>query len=497
VDPADHRVSLREAIGLANIRSGPDTVVLPEGVFKIALAGDDDTNAAGDFDVTGDTLIIGAGAAATIIDGQQIDREFDVLGTDPSSIEVVLRSLTVRNGSVGADGGGVRVGNAELMVRDCVVVGNRAAGSGGGISNFGRPGTGNVTLIAALVSRNVARGIGGDVCVVGSGGTGSRLTVTATTIQGNISGSTGGRILATALAMSGSTVLDNTALVGAAGGIDAGTVTVSGSTVRGNSVIDDGGGIHAGIVVANNSTITGNRGLVNGRGGISASKATLTRCTVNGNTAAFGGGVSAAAAAVTNSTVCDNLANDKGGGLLCQSLTMINSTVSGNTVLALAGSRGQGGGIFSSSLTLLNVTVTGNGSHAGGGVFLAPGGASDIRNTIVAQSLVDPTGIGPDVSGHFTSAGHNLIGDGTSGAGFTTGFNGDIVGTAADPVDARLGPLASHGGPTWTHAPLTGSPAIDHGDNTGAPAVNQRGRRRIKDGNRDGTSAVDIGAFER
>ena len=37
VDPADRKLSLREAITRANDLSGPDTIVLQAGVYKIAL----------------------------------------------------------------------------------------------------------------------------------------------------------------------------------------------------------------------------------------------------------------------------------------------------------------------------------------------------------------------------------------------------------------------------------------------------------------------------
>ena len=99
--------------------------------------------------------------------------------------------------------------------------------------------------------------------------------------------------------------------------------------------------------------------------------------------------------------------------------------------------------------------------------------------------------------GLFTSKGHNLIGDPNSGI-WVLGF-GDLLGSAQDPLDARLGPLANNGGPTRTHALLAGSPAIDRGDGAGAPATDQRGPGfpRRKDGNGDGRAAVDIGAFEK
>jgi hypothetical protein len=60
-----------------------------------------------------------------------------------------------------------------------------------------------------------------------------------------------------------------------------------------------------------------------------------------------------------------------------------------------------------------------------------------------------------------------------------------------------LGPLQNNGGPTKTHALLSGSPAIDNGN--GALALgttDQRGFPRIADGNSNGSAVIDMGAFE-
>src|SRR5262249_37635873 len=113
-------------------------------------------------------------------------------------------------------------------------------------------------------------------------------------------------------------------------------------------------------------------------------------------------------------------------------------------------------------------------------------------------------GVGRDVNGVFTSRGHNLIGviDGSSGWPFMIingGISGtiDLLGTAINPLDPKLGALANNGGPTLTHALLASSPAIDGGDTDGAPATDQRGVSRPRDGDFNGTRIVDIGAFER
>ena len=67
----------------------------------------------------------------------------------------------------------------------------------------------------------------------------------------------------------------------------------------------------------------------------------------------------------------------------------------------------------------------------------------------------------------------------------------------------QLGPLQNNGGPTQTHALLSGSPAIDGGNPNGCRnqfgvllLKDQPGLRRTVDGNRDGTARCDIGAVE-
>src|SRR5262245_59568056 len=65
VDPADRVLSLREAIAKANVHPGRDVVKLPAGAYKMALAGSDDTNATGDYDVTDPLTVLGAGMGRT------------------------------------------------------------------------------------------------------------------------------------------------------------------------------------------------------------------------------------------------------------------------------------------------------------------------------------------------------------------------------------------------------------------------------------------------
>src|SRR5262249_56283595 len=66
---------------------------------------------------------------------------------------------------------------------------------------------------------------------------------------------------------------------------------------------------------------------------------------------------------------------------------------------------------------------------------------------------------------------------------------GDQINT-----DPMLGPLQDNGGPTFTHALLPGSPAIDTGDPsfTPPPDFDQRGPGYPRVGN----ERIDIGSFE-
>jgi CSLREA domain-containing protein len=491
VDPADGKLSLREAITKANALAGADTIVLPAGVFKIALDGErEQGNATGDFDVTDSLTVRGAGAGLTVVDAQQKDRAFDVIGSASGSIRVVLQGLTARNGLVDGGGGAVRVADADLVVRDCVLAGNRASSSGGGIQSITKPGTGNVTLIRTTVARNATGEDGGGLAVGGA----AVLTVTGGTVRRNVAGTFAGGISAVTVNLTGSAVSGNTARTGS-GGIDATTtMTLTDCTVSGNTGGGGGGGFFAQTATVTRCTVSGN--VATFGGGIDAGTVTLTNSTVSGNTAASdSGGINANDVTLTNCTVSGNAAvSGSGGGINAPRVTLTNCTVSGN----VAGTTG-GGIADSDGGTLLNCTVAENVAHVGGGLFYGAGLTFSVKNTIVALNLVDVGGTGPDVNGFFTTGGHNLIGDGTGGDGFTNGTSGDIVGTDASPIDPRLGALRNNGGPTKTMALLAGSPAIDHGDNGLLPPTDQRGFGfpRRKDGNGDGLAVADIGAFER
>ncbi len=243
------------------------------------------------------------------------------------------------------------------------------------------------------------------------------------------------------------------------------TVSVSGLTVR------DGHG----------SSIAG--GIFN----YASSTLTISNCTVSGNLARFGGGIenNFSTLKLIDSTVSGNGA-ERGGGIENNggNITISNCTISGNL-----GST-SGGGIyngFGSAMTVTASTFSGNSSGDGGAIFNQ--GTLEIGNTILkaGASGININGFG----GQIISRGYNLCSDG--GSGVLSGV-GDQINT--NPI---LGPLQDNGGPTPTHMPLPGSPAIDQGNSFGL-TTDQRGRSRSYDDpaipNASFGDGTDIGAVE-
>ncbi len=282
------------------------------------------------------------------------------------------------------------------------------------------------------------------------------------------------------------------------------TVTISGITIK-NGGIANGAGIynnHATLTV-DSCTLSGNFGglwggaIYNDGSDYGSAMLTVTNSTLNGNRANDGAGIynyghyGSATLEVLNSTIRGNTAGAWGAGIYnfgalgSATLEVVNSTVSGN-------SADSGGGIYNdgysggsnASLTITNSTLSGN---VGGGIrnygYFGSSATVEIGYTILN------TGLGANIGnsyGTVSSLGYNLSND--NGGGFLAA-TGDQINTP--PL---LGPLQDNGGPTFTHALLVGSPAIDMGDPnfTPPPDYDQRGPGfdRVMNGR------IDIGAFE-
>jgi len=284
-----------------------------------------------------------------------------------------------------------------------------------------------------------------------------------------------------------------------------GDITVNNSTVTGNEGYGYlGYGALAsttGQVTLADSSVTSNStdGYLVGIGGgvYSGTTVSILRSTVAGNDAtgylfgAWGGGVYAGGDTGTNSivasTISGNSAETNGGGFTAgAALTLANSTISGNESLSYSGA----GSMFDANLALNNSTITGNSSAVVGGVYLyeymvAP--VATINSSIIfGNTETSPSPYGSDIGGSGSasiaaSSANNIIG--------STMLSVPPGTLSADPL---LGPLANNGGPTFTHALTSGSPAIDTGNNVAGLTTDQRGTGfpRVV------AAAADIGAFE-
>ncbi|MGL6075738.1 MAG: Ig-like domain-containing protein [Fimbriiglobus sp.] len=187
-------------------------------------------------------------------------------------------------------------------------------------------------------------------------------------------------------------------------------------------------------------------------------------------------------ATITNSTISNNSASNAGGiHTQTREMNISNTTILGNTASS------QGGILVSGPANLTNVTIFGNKGSSGGGINTTPG-FLNLKNSIVAGNFdgSTPSDIFSEV---LASSQNNLIGVDTNLVGISNGSNGNQIGTAGTPLDAKLGAFALNGGLTKTLALLPGSPALNKGDNAGLATTDQRGLVRV-------VGTADIGAYE-
>jgi CSLREA domain-containing protein len=306
----NHVCTLRAAIQEANATPGYDAVNLQANAqYLLARPGLDDTSLNGDLDIRDSVDIVGAGAASTIIDGNNIDRVFHVLACIGNAgscalgnVVASMSGITIRHGYTACadlvcdngSGGGIFMdaiftgGNSlgpTLTLTDCVIEENTAVGGGGGIYVGGQ-----LTLIHGIVADNTAS-FGGGISVQPGG---LSLTVENSAISGNSAGQGGGISL----------------YIQGGGGAQ-----ITNSTISGNHAGQLGGGIH--IVDTGDLWLN-----------------------------------------VVNSTISLNSSADDGGGLYANGGTtsLFNVTIAGNTANSDKSGSGVGGGVYNHSGAALNFT---------------------------------------------------------------------------------------------------------------------------------------------
>ncbi|MBP7689007.1 MAG: hypothetical protein KA765_13905, partial [Thermoflexales bacterium] len=335
--------------------------------------------------------------------------------------------------------GGVISGNLAENIFD------QQDGGGGLWSTLGGGVGGGLTMTDTQVLNNrTSHGGGGGLAIDNdSAATLSGLTVAHNWVPNYLLG--GG------IFIKGNVVVDRTAIVTNTGGEGGGMAVLIGSavtltqvTVSGNTSRDSGGGLRVSDlaqVSVQDSQITANIAELHGGGINNAGTLDIQNSTVSGNHSADGGGVGNDGTLwLINSTLSGNFADNGGGGLsnvTSNSQAYLNNvTVVNNLADADANGSGQGGGLWSSVGALFAV------------------------NTLIAQN--NSLGLNkPDCSGTINSGGYNLIQSAT-GCTLSGTLTGNVIG-----LSPKIGPLKDNGGSTWTHALLSGSPAIDAGNPSG------------------------------
>lgn len=394
-------------------------------------------------------------------------------------------TLILGNGAVIADnlaenGAAIQNGNGGVVtIQGARIYSNTATLRGGGLVNFA-PGTVNIQAGSRFdynrvrANTYVTSDIGGGAIYNFPGAVveieGASFTGNSAVSDLPLADVSGGAIHnEDRLSVSGSTFSDNRAHLG--GAIFVSTtlpVVLRGSTLDSNvSLNGQGGGLYlkVGNVTLEQSSIIGNSAIASAAtfssscgGGIMVSNGELSiiQSVVDANETnidpgnfGYGGGLcnQHGTVQVRESLFSNNLAGGKYGGVgaglfnSTGTLSLINSTVSGNQ--ALYGG-GKGGGIANDSglVTLTFVTLSANsGAQADS---IANTGTFRLRGTILAGSNSPFNCVGSTLDD-----GHNLQWPDAS------------CGASILIAEPQLGALADNGGFAGTHALLPDSPAID------------------------------------
>lgn len=447
-----------------------------------------------------------------------------------AGLDIVLNDSTVSNNHTeggGAAGGGMFLGRHLTLTRS-TISGNYTQGGnapGGGFYAFGDLQTLSGTISNNHTEENFSPGGGGWL-------SGSAVIEVSTlsdnyTLDNDSNG--GGLVVGSTLQFVASTASGNytSGDLSRGGGIYAdGNVDFSGSTIDENhteGAVSFGGGVFAAAqVTLTNSTLSDNYtlGIAARGGGLWAQDdVTLSESSLMGNYTvgdeAYGGGIrSHDVVSLTDSTLSGNHTegvSSFGGGIDNTGIvTVTQSTVSSNYTL---GNNASGGGIRTEGdVVIIYSTVTDNfvnhPSAVGGGLWHGATPVFIIGSIVAANTAA---GGNPDLlpgAGTLTVQ-YSLIGDnaGTSLVeAQTPDANGNLIGSSdgGGAIDPLLGPLADNGGPTRTHLPLAGSPAIDANDPTLIAGVgdvsdfDQRGDPygRVLDGDGIDGERMDMGAVE-
>ncbi|MCB1234485.1 MAG: DUF5011 domain-containing protein, partial [Verrucomicrobiae bacterium] len=216
-------LSFREALKLAD--AAPDLTTI---LFSPRLNGVPISPENHDWNVGSAVNIVGNGAPATILDGQNLLRVLSFQDQGGLAYDATIQGVTIRNGNASDGPGGGLYSTIRLTVADCLVTNNTSqSGDGGGIFNFG-----NLTVTGSTIASNSAPAGNGGGIEQGNG----TLTLQNCTVTGNSANNGGGINQNGNGAILNGTIVSNTAATSGGGlRINGGAPSLDNTIVAGNT----------------------------------------------------------------------------------------------------------------------------------------------------------------------------------------------------------------------------------------------------------------------
>ncbi len=410
------KTTLCAAVMQANATPGPNTIVLPDGVYAFNRPGqNEDVGLMGDIDVTDDLIIIGGGASHSTIDANNLDRAFDVRLPAPSTASDVIAEIEANNTITIAQ---------NIDGADWTKTFNANVALSAALPHVSITGTGDGTFdyYSFAVSRAGERAIF-DIDFAYSGADSLDSEIFVYDLNGN------------RIAQNDDEHDFSSGGTGSTSGLDSyleyvfanpGTYVIG--VGRYNSFGDPGGITGDGPQTGQSYTL--NISLENHP---TLDKVfTLTGVTVTNGNADLGGGVrnDVGIVNVVSAAVNNSRATQAGGGIYnAGTMTVFECTVDGNSNTSAVGI--GGGGIYNfGQLTIERTTLSNNSTNAGfvtdgggGGLFNGQGGVASVVNSTISSNRA-------------------TSGD---GGGVYNGLESDVTFTHATIVD-NSAPLGSGGG---------------------------------------------------
>lgn len=435
-----------------------DAAGVDQIVFDPALTGGTVTLSLGEIRV-GSSVTIEAGAGSRrgiVVSGANESRIFRLDDFNAGSAsQVSLRGLVLRYGFVDGGLGGAVVNQGEhLTIENSTLVQNTASTGGAIHLSAGA----ELNVIDSTLSSNSATEYGGAVYVSDGG----EVTVRDSILTGNVAERGGGLTIDGTATLDNAIVHANTASSGGGARVRSnGTLTMVGGALTENHAQNGGGLYQGGPAEISEAIVADNTATDYGGGIYSRAVLQLSRSTLSGNSAENGAALFVA-------------------GQVGEEVSLENVTLSANS--SLSNSRPYPSAVYAySAISITNSTFVDNAPN---GITKANGVDSwSMVNTIIGGSAEADC---VDAVTPMDTNLNNLFEDGSCAAG--------AIGLTTGPP--LLGPLANNGGGTATHAPLSGSPAVDAGVNAGCPSLDQTGMLRPIDGNADGDNECDVGSVE-